>query len=53
MFPLNNPSENQMFSGVFRRCKIEKHATRNDLNISNVTRFSVIYLVRTQNFPEN
>ena len=43
MFPLNNPSENQMFSGVFRRCKIEKYATRND--------FSTYYLVRTQNFP--
>ena len=50
MFPLNNPSENQRFPGVFRRCKIEKYA-RNDLNISNVTGFSVIYLVRTQNFP--
>ena len=52
MFPLNNPSENQRFPGVFRRCKIEKYA-RNDLNISNVTGFSVIYLVRTQNFPQN
>ena len=50
MFPLNNPSENQRFSGVFRRCKIKKYA-RNDINISNVTVFSVIYLVCMQNFP--